>query len=372
MKGSAKRWLGLFKTAAVDWMDDKAPRLGAALAFYTIFSLAPLLTIVISIAALWYTDNASSQVFDQLAAVVGTDSARSLEGMLVQDKTEKGAGIFTAISATVMLVLGATGVFIQLQDSLNEIWEVKPKPGQGVMGFIRHRLLSFAMVLGIAFILLVSLILSAAMAAIGKYFSHLMGNAQVLFEWLNVIISFGLISLLFAMMFKYVPDAKVEWRDVWVGAVFTAALFVAGKWALGMYLGKSSVVSTYKAAGALLVVLLWVYYSAQILFYGAELTQAYAYQRGHAVQPSDFAQKDEAKVAQAEAAAAEREAKTGGKAEWQPQPGYSLGAAVGAAMGPVAGRSPQRHSKKLWGGLLLLAVVLWPFEKKIFAGRRSA
>jgi membrane protein len=367
MKVSVKRWAELLKTAASDWMNDKAPRLGAALAFYTIFSLAPLMTIVISVAALWFSDNASGYVFSQLGSIVGADNAKSLQEMLVQPPGEKTSGIFTTISAGLMLVVGATGVFIQLQDSLNEIWEVKPKPGQGLIGFVRHRLLSFAMVLAIAFLLLVSLLLSTAIAAAGKYFSQYFGDAQWLFELLNNVGSFGLITLLFAMMFKYVPDAKIAWRDVWFGAVFTAALFTIGKFGLGMYLGKSSVVSTYKAAGALLILLLWVYYSAQIIFYGAELTQAYASMRGRAVRPSEYAQNDEAKAAQTAAAQADREEKAKRRAGWTPQPTFVAGPAMRATS-----RSRQRHSKKFWGGLLLIAVVLWPFEKKLFAARNAA
>jgi len=283
--------------------------------------------------------------------------------MMMQPAAEKTAGIFTTISAGFMLVLGATGVFTQLQDSLNEIWEVKPKPGQGIMGFIRHRLLSFAMVLAIGFLLLVSLLLSAGLAAVGKYFSHLFGNSQWLFELLNTIVSFGLITLLFALMFKYVPDARVSWKDVWFGAIFTAALFTIGKFGLGMYLGKSSVVSTYKAAGALLIVLLWVYYSAQILFYGAELTQAYAYQHGREVKPSEHAEKDKAKATQTVAAEADR--KRARNKDWLPQPQPAC--AVGEAMGPDIGRAQQPTSKKFWGSLVLLAIILYPLEKKLFS-----
>ena len=356
MKNGVRGYLGLFKTAAVDWMDDKAPRLGAALAFYTIFSLAPLITVVITIASLWYTENASQQVFSQMASVVGVDAARGLEQMLHR-KGEQKSGFFTAASAAVMLLVGATGVFVQLQDSLNEIWEVKPKPGQGILGFIRHRLLSFAMVLGIAFLLLTSLLLSAGLAAAGKYFSGWFGGMPWLFQLLNFVVSFGLITLLFAMMFKYVPDAKVAWKDVWFGAVVTALLFTAGKFGLGLYLGKSSVVSTYAAAGALLIVLLWVYYTSQIVFYGAELTQAYAYSRGREVAPSEHAEKDEAKAIQSEANAKDRERKKVGKGkatstEPLPKPVYAMQS------------NEKRHAGKSLGGLLLLALALIPFEKR--------
>jgi membrane protein len=366
MKLGVKGYLKLFKTAALDWMDDKAPRLGAALAFYTIFSLAPLLTITISIASLWYTENASQQVFAQMASVIGQDSAKGLEEMLMQ-KGEKKSGVFTAISAAVMLLVGATGVFVQLQDSLNEIWEVKPKPGQGIWGFIRHRMLSFAMVLGIAFLLLSSLLLSTGLSAMGKYFSGWFGGTTAIFQALNLVVSFGLITLLFAMMFKYVPDVKVAWKDVWFGALVTAALFTVGKFGLGLYLGKSSVVSTYAAAGALLIVLLWVYYTSQIVFYGAEITQAYARAFGRGVQPSEHAVKDEEKAMQAEAKADDRESRKAAKGNRSKakRKGHEVSPEPVSAMQT----SGTGTSIKRLGGTLLLLLALIPLEKRL--GRPS-
>ena len=356
MKLGAKGYLGLFKTAAMDWMDDKAPRLGAALAFYTIFSLAPLLTVVITIASLWYTENADQQIYSHMASVIGQEKAAELGEMLTQ-QGEKKQGVFTAISAGVMLLIGATGVFVQLQDSLNEIWEVKPKPGQGIMGFIRHRMLSFAMILGVGFLLLTSLLLSAALSAVGKYFSHMIGDMNILFQALHIGVSFGVITLLFALMFKYVPDAKISWKDVWFGAVVTTLLFTVGKFALGLYLGKSSVVSTYAAAGALLIVLLWVYYSAQIVFFGAEITQAYARAMGRGVHPSEHAERDEEKALQAEAKANDRERKKlakGKSSDLLPEPVYAMQS--GGKM---------RHAAKTFGGIVLLIAALIPLEKKL-------
>jgi len=360
MKLGAKGYLGLFKTAALDWMDDKAPRLGAALAFYTIFSLAPLMTLAVTAATLWYTDNedqAGKKVYEQMASVIGQESAKDLEEMLSQ-KGEEKQGVFTAISAGLMLLVGATGVFVQLQDSLNEIWEVKPKPGQGIWGFIRHRLLSFAMILAVGFLLLTSLLLSTALAAMGAYFSHLAGNMGWLLELLNFAVSFGVITLLFAFMFKYVPDAEVAWKDVWFGAVVTSLLFTIGKFALGMYLGKSSVVSTYAAAGALLIVLLWVYYTSQIVFFGAEITQAYARAVGRDVLPSKHAERDEAKAHHAETMALDRERKKAAKGkpssiEPLPEPVFAL-----------QNESRTHQAAKTLGGILLLLVALIPLEKK--------
>ena len=373
MKLGAKGYLGLFKTAAKDWTDDHAPRLGAALAFYTIFSLAPLLTIVITIASLWFTDNpdkANDVVYGSLGSIVGQENATELKEML-QQQGEKKSGIWTAIGAGVMLVIGATGVFVQLQDSLNAIWEVKAKAGQGIMGFIRHRVLSFAMVLGIAFLLLVSLLLTAAIAAMGAYFKQWFGDLTVVWQIVNNVVSLGLITLLFALMFMYVPDAKIAWKDVWFGAAVTAALFTLGKFGLGMYLGKSSIVSTYSAAAGLLIVLLWVYYTAQILFFGAELTQAYAYAKGREVQPSEHAEWDEEKLCQAEAQEKKREEKKIVTGKATPEPAYmmqtgAMAAAAGSAPRVVSGRSKLGGSGKKLGGLVLLLLALIPIEKKVF------
>ncbi|HTG45857.1 MAG TPA: YihY/virulence factor BrkB family protein, partial [Verrucomicrobiae bacterium] len=223
------------------------------------------------------------------------------------------------------------------------------------------------MILSIAFLLLISLLLTTAIAAGGKYFSHMMGNSEWLFQILNNVLSFGLITLLFAMMFKFVPDAKIAWKDVWVGAIFTAILFTVGKFGLGLYLGKSSVVSTYKAAGALLVLLLWVYYTAQIVFFGAELTQGYAHIKGRDVQPSAHAEVDAEKACQTEAAATYRDKnKSKHKPAASPRPALTMANALGAAPGSVSSRG---HSKKTWGGILLLLLVLIPFEKKFLSAK---
>jgi membrane protein len=363
MKKSGRSIFTLLKESAKDWSTDHAPRLGAALAFYTIFSLAPLITIVISIASLWFSENASGQIFHQLGSVVGQDTAQSLQNMLVQPG-KKGSGIFTVISSGVMLLLGATGVFVQLQDALNEIWEVKPKPGAGIMGFIRHRLLSVAMVLGIGFLLLVSLLLTTAMAALSKYFGHWMGDAAWLWEVVNTVMTFGIITGLFGLMFKYLPDAKICWKDVWFGALVTAFLFTIGKFGLGLYLGKSSVASTYGAAGALIIVLLWVYYSAQILFFGAELTQQHAAMAGRRVTPSDHAEWDEEKKCQSAAAESykdrKKEKKKGDKGSI-PQPAFAAGSAPGSSSG--SGRSSVPATSI--GGIVLLALLFIPLKKYI-------
>jgi membrane protein len=376
MNLSVKRLGRIFMAAAKDWSRDKSPRLGASLAFYTLFSLSPLIVITITIASLWFSHKAenqgkaSDQIFQQIGGLIGEDNAHSLQRMLVQPNQKK-QGVFATVAASVMLLVGATGVFIQLQDAFNEIWEVQSKPGQGIKGFIRHRLLSIAMVLGIGFLLLVSLILTAGMAAFGKYMSGHFGNLEWLWQILNNVISFGVVALLFAMMFKYLPDVKVSWHDVWVGAFITAMLFTIGKYLLGMYIGKSSLVSTYAAAGSLIVVLLWVYYSSQILFFGAELTQAFAYEAGRKVQPTANAEWDPVKKCaaaeqekQEERRKKEKEQKEAEKDHPQtaPVPAYTM-AHAGAPAGVEQGGARKRFSRTALGSVAFFALIVVPFER---------
>jgi membrane protein len=289
MSEKFKTGFGVLKQTFSDWSDDHAPRLGAALAYYTVFSIAPLLLIVISIAGLVFgREAAQEQIFGQLSGLVGEGGAEAIQGMLkAADKPH--AGIVSTIIGVVTLIFGATGVFIQLQDALNTIWEVKPKPGQGIKGFIRHRILSLAMVFGIGFLLLVSLVVSAGLSAAGKWLGDTMPGGEAVWHVLNFVIAFGVIALMFTLLFKYVPDVKIAWKDVWLGGVLTAFLFTLGKYGLGMYLGRASVASAYGAAGSLIVVLLWVYYSAQILFFGAEFTQVYANKFGKKLEPAENA-----------------------------------------------------------------------------------
>jgi membrane protein len=209
--------------------------------------------------------------------------------MLVEGADQSGGGILATILAVVAILFGATGVFIQMQDALNTIWEVEPKPGQGVWGFIRNRVLSFAMVLAIGFLLLVLLVVSALLHGIQEYLGHLLPMPGWTVQVLDIVVSFGGITLLFALIFKYLPDVKIRWRDVWLGAAVTALLFTLGKFLLGLYLGRESAGSAYGAAGALVIIMLWAYYSSQILFFGAEFTQVYAKSYGRRIQPADNA-----------------------------------------------------------------------------------
>jgi membrane protein len=216
---------------------------------------------------------------------VGEQGAEALQAM-IENAHQEDSGTFAAVLGVVTLLFGASGVFGQLQDSLNTIWEVQPKPGRGVWGFLRDRFLSFAMVMGCAFLLLVSLVVSTALSAATKFTEGFGEEFQWVGMLINFVVSFAVVTGIFALTFKMVPDVKVAWRDVWIGAVITALLFVIGKFALGLYLGRSSMASSYGVAGSLIVLLVWVYYTAQIVFFGAEFTQVFANRHGSRIVPS--------------------------------------------------------------------------------------
>lgn len=260
---------GLLKQTWTEFSEDKVPRLGAALAYYTVFSIAPLLLIVIAIAGLAFGQEAAQgKIFQQLDGLLGANTAKGVQDM-VRNASKPKSGTIATIAGIVTLILGASGVFGQLKDALNTIWDVPPKKAKGIWGFLKGRFLSAAMVFGIGFLLLVALVIDAAISAV-------LPELQVV----QVIVSLAVVTVLFAAIFRVLPDLKIEWHDVWLGAAFTSVLFVLGKFALGMYLGRSAVGSTYGAAGSLVVLLLWVYYSAQILLFGAEFTQVYARSHG--------------------------------------------------------------------------------------------
>jgi membrane protein len=287
---NSREIFAMLKKAASAWMEDQAPTLGAALAYYTVFSLAPLLIIAIAIAGLFFgREAAQGQIFDQLRGLLGEASGKAMEDMVQNANAKPATGLVATLIGFVTLLFGASGVFGQLQTSLNAIWRVQPKPGRGVLGIVRDRFLSFGFILVVGFLLLVSLFLTALIAFVGQWFGGMAPGMETLAQILNSVLSLAVITLLFAMIFKFLPDAKIAWRDVWIGALITAALFTAGKFALGLYLGKSGVASSYGAAGSLIVLLLWVYYSAQILFFGAEFTQVYANRFGSHVRPTDNA-----------------------------------------------------------------------------------
>lgn len=280
----------MIKETFSEWSDDKASRLAAALSYYTIFSIAPLLIIAIGVAGLVFGHEAAmNQLMGQIRGMVGEDGAQVIQTIL-QNASKTTSGIVATVVGGVTLLIGASGAFGQLQDSLNTIWEVKPKKGRGVKGMVRDRFLSFSMVLFIGFLLLVSLLLTAVLAGIGKYLSDLLPMSAAVLQAMNFGVSLTVTAILFALIFKVLPDAIVRWRDVWVGALVTALLFSLGRFLIGLYLGRASIGSAYGAAGSLVVLLLWVYYSAQILFLGAEFTQVYAKRFGEAIVPKPNAE----------------------------------------------------------------------------------
>lgn len=273
------------KQSATEWMDQDLSRMGAAVAYYTLFAIAPLFIIVLAIAGFWFGEEAARrELFSQVSGLVGSEGGEAIQS-LVSAANKPKTGAWATVIAVVTLLVGATGVFVQLQDALNSVWGVRRVPGRGLWHFIKDRLLSFAIIVGIGFLLLVSLVLSAGLSALGKFMNGMLPAQETLWQGVNFVISFGVIALLFAMIFKVLPDVKIAWRDVWIGAVITAMLFNLGKFLLGLYLGRSSVTSAYGAAGSLVVVLLWVYYSAQILFFGAKFTQIYANKFGSRFEP---------------------------------------------------------------------------------------
>jgi len=274
-----RRYVNLFKQTFSEFGSDKVPRLGAALAYYTIFSIAPLLLIAIAIAGLVFgREAAGGQIYAQLRGVLGPESAEMIQKM-VEAAAKPKAGSIATIVGVITLLLGASGVIGQLKDALNTIWDVKP-PATGFMGRLKNYLMNGAMVLGIGFLLLVSLVLDSAIAAFGKFAGDHLPGGEGVWQILQLVVSLAVITVLFAAIFRFLPDLKIEWHDVWFGAAFTSFLFVIGKFALGLYLGKSAVGSSYGAAGSLVVVLLWVYYAAQIVLFGAEFTQVYARAHG--------------------------------------------------------------------------------------------
>jgi membrane protein len=287
---NVKSGFGLIKESFQEWQKDGALDLGAALAYYTVFSLAPLLLVALAVAGLlWDRGQIQGQLIAEIQGLMGPQGAQAVQTMLA-NAGRHGSGVLASILGVVTILFGATGVFVQLQTALNRVWNVEARPGLGIWSFVKTRLISFGMVLGIGFLLLVSLVVSTAVSAVGKWATGLLpAGSEALMQGLTFVVSFAFITLLFAMMYKFLPDVEIGWRDVWIGAVVTALLFTLGKFLIGLYLGKSSVASTYGAAGSLVILLLWIYYSSQILFLGAEFTQVYATHYGSQIKPSKHA-----------------------------------------------------------------------------------
>ena len=283
-----------------DWSEDKASRLGAALAYYTIFSIGPLLVIAIGIASLVFGEEAArGQIVGTAGGMVGPEGGKLIEES-IKNANQGGGSIYATGLGIALLLFGAAGVFGQLKDALNTIWEVKPKPNLGFMHTIKERFFSFTMVLGTGFLLLVSLVLNAALAAFGVWLRSFMPGGDVVWQVINAVVALGVVTLMFALLFKFLPDVKIGWKDVWIGALVTAILFLVGQLLLGLYLGSGAVGSAWGAAGALVIILVWVYYSAQIFFLGAEFTQVYTNRFGSRVRPEPYAQfvTDEARAQQ--------------------------------------------------------------------------
>jgi len=285
-----KKIFELVRDTFKDWSEDKCARLGAALAYYTMFSLGPLLVIVIAIASLIFGEEAArGQVVNTIGGLVGSDRAALIQE--VMNNANKGGGsIIATVIGIITLLFGAAGVFGQLKDALNTIWEVQPKPGAGIMGMLRERFLSFTMVLGTGFLLLVSLVLNAAVSALSNFLSDALPGSDFLWQIVNLIVTIGVITLMFALLYRFLPDVKIAWSDVWIGAAVTAILFTIGQFALGLYLGSGSIGSAWGGAGSLVIILVWIYYSAQILFLGAEFTQVYTNRYGSRVRPKEYAE----------------------------------------------------------------------------------
>jgi membrane protein len=278
----------LLRATLSDWYEDRAQRIGAALAYYTIFALAPGLVIVMALAGLMLGPGAESQIIEQFHELIGEQGAAAIEATIRSARNETLGATGTAL-ALVPLVFGLWGVFGELQDGLNTIWGVTPKPGRRMREILKERFWSFAMVVGIGFVLLVSLVLSAWLAAVGTYVGSLLPAPAAGLEALNFVISFIVITGSFALVFKLLPDVRVAWRDVWLGAAATSLFFTVGKFLIGLYLGKSAVASAYGAAGSLVIIVVWVYYSAQILLFGAEFTKVWTKRRGSGFVPEKTA-----------------------------------------------------------------------------------
>src|SRR5881392_999124 len=282
---------GLVKQTGQEFLQDKAPQLGAALAYYTVFSLAPLILVLLSLVGVIFRHDpagAWDKITEQMSYFLDPSAVQVVQS-IAQKASQPGKGLIATVIGVVLALFGASGVFGQLQDALNTIWGVKAKPGGGIWGFLRSRFLSFAMVGGVCFLLLVSLTFESLLKGFSHYVQSVLPGGIVIAMAVYWIFDLAVVILLFAIIFKFLPDAKIQLRDVWIGAIMTAIFFGLGKWLLGLYLGSGSAASAYGAASSLITLLLWVYYSSQILLFGAEFTQVYAQRAGRALKPSEYA-----------------------------------------------------------------------------------
>lgn len=286
-----RRIPALLKESLSEWSNDNAARLAAALAFYTILSIAPLIIICTALAGFIFGEEAASgRLVDELRGLLGDAGAEVARTALMSSADKPRTGILATLFGVASLLFGASGVFGELQSALNTIWNVRPKPGRGVWRTLKDRFLSFGMVLVVGFLLLVSLIVSTALAAVGDFIGQASSLGPYLLQIVNFCLSLGGVTALFAMIYKVLPDVKIAWRDVWIGAIMTSILFTIGKLLIGLYLGNASIAGPFGAAGSLVVFVVWIYYSAIIVFYGAELTQVTMKELGRAIEPAEGAQ----------------------------------------------------------------------------------
>jgi membrane protein len=281
----------LLKQTFQEWLQDKVPQLGAALAYYTVFSLAPLILVLLALVGVVFRNDpagAWDKITQQMIYFLDPSAVQVVQN-IAEKASQPGKSTIATIIGIALALFGASGVFGQLQDALNTIWGVKARPGRGIWGFLRSRFLSFAMIAGVCFLLLVSLAVEAMLKAFSQYVQSVLPGGIVVALTVYLIFDFAVVVLLFAMIFKVLPDVEIQWRDVWIGAVMTAILFGLGKWLLGFYLGSGAAGSAYGAASSLITLLLWVYYSSQILLFGAEFTQVYAARAGRELKPNEYA-----------------------------------------------------------------------------------
>ncbi len=307
MANGVRSSFGLLKHTALDFWNDDCPRMAAALSYYTIFSLPPLLILIVTISGLiWDPEQIRGSIEGQMGSLIGPEAALQVRDMIGHADSEDKQSLVTKIVGLAALIFGATGAFIQMQTALNDAWKVEPNPAQGgIKNFIVKRVFSFGLILFIAFMLLISLALTAGLSAMGERVGS--GLPEVMMHVLTFVVTFGVVTALFAAMFKVMPDATIAWRDVWVGAVVTALLFVGGKFALAFYLGRSDPGSAFGAAGSLALILVWIYYATMILLFGAEFTEAWATERGSGITAEKGATRvitQEKKVTDAQAEAA--------------------------------------------------------------------
>jgi membrane protein len=285
-------WLSFFRRAVWAWWDDNALRLGASLAYYTLFAIAPVLLVAIAIAGVVFGPEAvRGEIVGQLRGLLGRDGAEAVQAML-EGASRRQSGLLATVIGSITFLFAATGAFLELQTVLNTIWRVKPNPDLNVVAFIRDRVRSFGLVLAVGFLLLVSLAVSAALAAAGAWLDRRAPGVPLLWSTLNAGVSLAVVTALFALLYRVLPDVELEWRDVLTGACVTAVLVSLGKQVIGFYLGQSATASSYGAAGSVIVLLLWVYYSSQILLLGAEFTRVYSEAHGKRAQPESFAERD--------------------------------------------------------------------------------